>query len=50
MPTGPEDSVVDATGHLVGDMSVRVDMKVGICGLGKDQIEMIARKAREICP
>ncbi|TGJ86563.1 hypothetical protein E0Z10_g2142 [Xylaria hypoxylon] len=55
MPTDPEDSVVETTVHLVGDMKkldmgIRVDMKVSIRGLKKDQIEKIVNKAEEICP
>ncbi|KAK5633326.1 hypothetical protein RRF57_009040 [Xylaria bambusicola] len=55
MPTDPEDSIVDTTVHLVGDMKkldmgIRVDMKVGIRDLEKDQIEEIVEKAKEICP
>ena len=55
MPTDPEDSIVETTVHLVGDMKkldmgIRVDMKVGIRGLAKDQIEKIVEKAKEVCP
>ncbi|KAI1427848.1 OsmC/Ohr family [Xylaria sp. FL1777] len=55
MPTDPEDSVVDTTVHLVGDMKkldmgIRVDMRIGIRGLEKSQIEKIVDKAKEICP
>ncbi|KAI1301083.1 OsmC/Ohr family [Xylaria venustula] len=55
MPGDPEDSVVETTVHLVGDMKkldmgIRVDMKVGIRGLQKDQIEKIVEKAKEVCP
>ncbi|KAF9774429.1 hypothetical protein IL306_007564 [Fusarium sp. DS 682] len=55
MPTSPEDSIVKATVHLVGDMkkldlSLRVDMKVMVRGLKKDQLEMIPKKAVQVCP
>ncbi|KAI0420793.1 OsmC/Ohr family [Xylaria grammica] len=55
MPTDPQDSVVETTVHLVGDMKkldmgIRVDMKVGIRGLEKAQIEKIVDKAKEVCP
>ncbi|KAI8948978.1 OsmC-like protein [Xylaria longipes] len=55
MPTNPDDSVVSTTVHLVGDMKkldmgIRVDMKVAIRGLEKDQIEKIVEKAKEVCP
>ncbi|KAI0858744.1 OsmC-like protein [Xylaria cubensis] len=55
MPSDPEDSVVATTVHLIGDMKkldmgIRVDMKVSIRGLEKDQIEKIVEKAKEVCP
>ncbi|KAF2971770.1 hypothetical protein GQX73_g1817 [Xylaria multiplex] len=55
MPTDPGDSVVSTTVHLVGDMKkldmgIRVDMKVSIRGLEKDQIEKIVDKAKKVCP
>ncbi|KAI1364124.1 OsmC/Ohr family [Xylaria arbuscula] len=55
MPTDPEDSIVETTVHLVGDMKkldmgIRVDMKVGIRGLEKNMVEKIVEKAKEICP
>ncbi|KAI0446342.1 OsmC-like protein [Xylaria telfairii] len=55
MPKNPEDSVVSTTVHLVGDMKkldmgIRVDTKVAIRGLEKDQIEKIVQRAKEVCP
>lgn len=55
MPSDPEDSVVDTTVHLVGDMKkldmgMRLDMKVSIRGLQQDQIDKIVGKAKEVCP
>ncbi|KAI3321085.1 OsmC/Ohr family [Xylariaceae sp. AK1471] len=55
MPKNPEDSIVDTTVHLVGDMKkldmgIRIDMKIGIRGLEKDQVERIVAKAMEVCP
>ncbi|KAI0203667.1 OsmC/Ohr family [Astrocystis sublimbata] len=55
MPSNPEDSIVNSTVHLVGDMKnldmgIRVDMKVSIRGLKKDQIQEVVAKAEEICP
>ncbi|KAI0430004.1 OsmC/Ohr family [Xylaria sp. FL1042] len=55
MPADPEDSVVDTTVHLVGDMKkldmgIRVDMKVGVRGLSREQIEKVVEKAKEVCP
>jgi len=55
MPGDPEDSIVDTTVHLVGDMKkldmgIRVDMKVGVRGLPRETTEKIVKKALEICP
>lgn len=55
MPEAREDSVVDTTVHLVGDMkkldmSLRVDMQVRVKGLEKADLEKVVQKAREICP
>ncbi|KAI8628471.1 OsmC-like protein [Xylariaceae sp. FL1651] len=55
MPTSPEDSIVETTVHFVGDMKkldmgIRVDMKVSIRGLEKDEIDKIVAKAKEVCP
>ncbi|KAF4989056.1 hypothetical protein FGRMN_9386 [Fusarium graminum] len=55
MPTNTEDSVVETTVHLVGDMkeldmSLRVDMKVKVKGLKKDELEKVVEKAKKICP
>jgi organic hydroperoxide reductase OsmC/OhrA len=55
MPTNTEDSVVETTVHIVGDMrklnmSLRVDMKVKVKGLKKDNLEKVVENAREICP
>ncbi|KAH7020755.1 OsmC-like protein [Microdochium trichocladiopsis] len=55
MPEAREDSVVDTTVHLVGDMKaldmgLRVDMKVKVKGIDKDQLEKIVARAKEVCP
>ncbi|KAI0019136.1 OsmC-like protein [Xylariomycetidae sp. FL0641] len=55
MPTRPEDSIVDAAVHLVGDMKaldmgLRVDLTVNVRGLDKDTLEKIVEKARAVCP
>lgn len=55
MPKTPEDSVVKATVHLVGDMKaldmgLRVDMKVKVKGLSKEELEKVVAKAKEVCP
>ncbi|SPJ75681.1 probable organic hydroperoxide resistance protein [Fusarium torulosum] len=55
MPTNIEDSVVETTVHLVGDMrkldmSLRVDMKVKVKGLKKADLEKVVEKAKEVCP
>ncbi|CZR35741.1 putative organic hydroperoxide resistance protein [Fusarium proliferatum ET1] len=55
MPTAPEDSIVETTVHLVGDMKkldmqLRVDMKIMVRGLEKEKIESIVEKTKKICP
>ncbi|CAJ2505175.1 Uu.00g125690.m01.CDS01 [Anthostomella pinea] len=55
MPTTPEDSIVENTVHLVGDMKnldmgIRVDMKIKIRGLDKADIDKVVEKAKEVCP
>lgn len=55
MPTKKEDSVVDTTVHLVGDMGkldlgIRVDMKISVKGLSQDDFDKVVKKAKEVCP
>ncbi|CAN8098402.1 unnamed protein product [Discula destructiva] len=55
MPSKKEDSIVDATVHLVGDMKkldmgIRVDMKVRVKGLDRADVEKVVAKAEEVCP
>ncbi|KAI0130290.1 OsmC/Ohr family [Xylariales sp. AK1849] len=55
MPSAKEDSVVETTVHLVGDMraldmGIRVDMKVKVKGLEKDDLQNVVDKAKEVCP
>lgn len=55
MPSKPEDSVVEATVHLVGsmkdlDMGLRVELKVKVRGLEKEDLEKVVSKAEQVCP
>lgn len=55
MPKAKEDSVVETTVHLVGDMKkldlgLRVEMKVKVKGLEKGELEKVVAKAKEVCP
>lgn len=55
MPTNKEDSIVETTVHLVGDMKqldmgLRVDMKVKVAGLSKEDLDKVVAKAKEVCP
>ncbi|KAH8776341.1 OsmC/Ohr family [Diaporthe sp. PMI_573] len=55
MPSRPEDSIVEATVHLVGDMKgldmgLKVNMVVKVKGLGREELEKVVRKAEEVCP
>lgn len=55
MPKKKEDSIVETTVHLVGDMKaldmgIRVAMKVKVKGLSREQVEQVVEKAKEVCP
>lgn len=55
MPTTTEDSVVETTVYLVGDMKaldmgLRVDMKVKVRGLARADLERVVKRAEEVCP
>jgi organic hydroperoxide reductase OsmC/OhrA len=55
MPENKEDSIVETTVHLVGDMKkldmgIRVDMKVQVRGLSKESLDKVVNKANEVCP
>ncbi|KAL2878259.1 hypothetical protein SGCOL_006511 [Colletotrichum sp. CLE4] len=55
MPRKPEDSVVEATVHLVGDMKkldmgLRVDLKVRVKGLSEEDVKRVVGRAEEVCP
>jgi Ohr subfamily peroxiredoxin len=55
MPSKPEDSIVEATVHLVGsmkdlDMGLRVELTVKVKGLEKEDLEKVVHKARQVCP
>lgn len=55
MPTRVEDSVVETTVHLVGDMKaldmgLRVNMSVEVKGLSREDLDKVVQKAKEVCP
>lgn len=55
MPSKPEDSIVEATVHLVGsmqdlDMGLRAELLVRVKGLAKEDLEKVVYKARQVCP
>jgi len=55
MPKKQEDSIVETTVHLVGDLKqadlgIRVDMKVSVKGVGKEELEKLVEKTKEVCP
>ncbi|KAF2717506.1 OsmC-like protein [Polychaeton citri CBS 116435] len=55
MPKNPEDSIVESTVHLVGDMKgldmgIRVELKVKVKGLDRADLEKVVAKAEEVCP
>ena len=55
MPKNKEDSVVDSTVFLVGnmeklDMGLRVELKVMIKGLEREKVQKVVDKAKQVCP
>ncbi|KAH7313733.1 OsmC/Ohr family [Stachybotrys elegans] len=55
MPTKVEDSIVETTVYLVGDMKaldmgLRVDMKVKVKGLDKGDLQKVVEEAKRVCP
>ncbi|CAF9909905.1 MAG: hypothetical protein GOMPHAMPRED_006899 [Gomphillus americanus] len=55
MPKNKEDSVVDSTVFLVGDMGkldmgLRVELKVRVKGLERETVQKVVDKAKEVCP
>ena len=55
MPKKQEDSIVETTVHLVGDMKaldmgIRVEMKVKVKGLNDTDLHKVIEKAKEVCP
>jgi Ohr subfamily peroxiredoxin len=55
MPTKKEDSIVDTTVHLIGDMKkldlgIRVDMKIQVRGIDQKDLDKLIAKTQEVCP
>ena len=55
MPSKAEDSVVEVTVHLVGnmkdlDIGLRVELKVKVRGLEKEDLDKVVSKAKQVCP
>lgn len=55
MPSKAEDSVIDTTVHLVGDLKqadigIRVDMVVKVKGVDRESMEKLVAKTKEVCP
>jgi len=55
MPENKEDSIVESTVHLVGDMKkldmgLRVSLKVKVKGLSDKDLNRVVEKAKEVCP
>ena len=55
IPEKKEDSIVETTVYLVGDMKgldmgLKVEMKVKIKGLERAQVEKVVKAAEEVCP
>ena len=55
LPQNFDDNVLETTVHLIGDMKeldlgIKVNMKVKVEGVSKEDLEKIVAKSREICP
>lgn len=55
MPHKKEDSIVETTVELVGDMkaldmNIRVNMKISVKGLNQEDFDKVIAKAKEVCP
>ena len=55
MPENQEDSIVETDVHLVGDLKgldlgLRVDMRVKVKGLSKEDLEKVIEKTKTVCP
>ncbi|KAF2763490.1 OsmC-like protein [Pseudovirgaria hyperparasitica] len=55
LPTKTQDSIVETAVHLIGDMKavdlgIRVDMKVKVKGISKEDLDKVVAKTKEICP
>jgi len=55
MPSKPEDSILETTVHLIGDLKkadlgIRVEMVVKVKGVGKEDLERLVEKTKEVCP
>ena len=55
LPFGKEDSKVESTVHLVGDLKkldlgLRVDLKVKIRGVSQETLEKVVERTKEVCP
>ncbi len=55
LPSKAEDSVIETTVHMVGDLKkadlgIRVDMLVKVKGIEKKDLEKLVEKTKETCP
>lgn len=55
LPRKAEDSIIETTVHLVGDLKnaelgIRVDMVVKVKGVKKEDLEKVVEKTKEVCP
>lgn len=55
MPSKAEDSVIETTVHMVGDLKqadlgIRVDMLVKVKGVKQEDLEKLVEKTKETCP
>ncbi|CEJ83847.1 Putative OsmC-like protein [[Torrubiella] hemipterigena] len=55
MPRKTEDSIIETTVHLVGDLKkgdlgIKVDMVVKVKGVDKADLEKLVEKTKDVCP
>ena len=55
MPANAADSVIKTKVHLVGDLKaldlgLKVDMTVKVKGMGKEELEKLVERAKQVCP
>lgn len=55
LPLGKEESIVESTVHLVGDLKkldlgLRVELKVKVKGVDQQTLQKVVDRTKEVCP